>query len=969
MKTKLSLFLVVLSVPSLLFSELLDCGSGVYHYNPVQAWSGFWPGPPSESVTTPYGANCTVSPGDYCYWTHPQAYFGGTIPILTCFKSSKTIPVGMVCDENGVCKPPVLSDYDKDPAGCSKAGGTFISTGTEQVGGTSYGASFFGGSGIILGGDIKAITKCATPAEAVGSVASLAAGLIPMLSKLFGSSAMKKLTNVEWINALNKYTQPSGSFFKPSVSSNMPDTYVGLPKLSKPSTPTVTPSTPTVSSPPTVPITPSPVPTVSGGTSPIRAPQIGVDSGYSVLNDYYIPTKTSGDPVIDYSVVNRANTFIQAEVSPQLSSIIPNIGSSYVPVRETFDFSNVISDHVQPSIIANVPTSTTKTSYYSGSDPIDAYRTVTNYPDGSSSLQTVRVNSATQRGDLTVTNLASTGESNTISRSFTVSNYASNSSSNTIPSNPISFTAPMTSTSPVTIPDAQTNTSSTLNPDGSTVSRLSDGSTYTVNSDGSTQTLLSNGTTTTTPSTTTFKYDGTSQTTFLDGTIKTSFSDGTIQYASPTGQISTTVPLTLTKPSFKFADDVPTSTGISYMNSDGSVSTINPNGSVTTTNLPNGDTLVVNPNGSTTTTSFNGTSTSTSSTSSALLDGSVKTTYPDGSTKIIMPNGSVQYSTPTGQINTTIPQTPSNADGTITVSNFDGGTTTINPNGTSVTTSPNGTTSTVNLDGTTTTIKPDGTTTTSKPDGSSITNQPYGTTTTVYPDGSTSTSHSDGTTTTTNSTTITTPEGTTQTSFPDGTTITKSNGTTTITKSDGTTTTSKPDGSIETKFPEGTIKNVDPTGITNYITPNGKTTAPLPQPSSTSGETCPTTGGGNPSDLINAKMPNFSFSDFVDFKLYDSTPIQNMVDSVDLMFTNINTQLNNAKTTFDDTKAMLEGKWEPPVFPEGSCGDSMAFNFHGRNVDFCPPVMNFTSQYSPLFSAVTSIAGTGLAISIFLGGF
>ncbi|MFA6143791.1 MAG: T-complex 10 C-terminal domain-containing protein [Sulfurimonas sp.] len=949
MKIKLSLlaFLSILSVDGFSVDFTASC--------PIPANQSWKP----VSTNVLFGAGnwgalyCDGDSDYHLLYYHPS---GGNVYRDVYSHNSLSCPLGTILNKSQVCEAPVLSDFDKDSVGCSKAGGTFISTGTEQVGGTSYGASFFGGSGIVLGGDIKAVTKCATPMEVVQSVVSIAGGLIPMLSKLFGSPALKKLTNTIVLDSFKQLPLFKGS-------NNMPDTFVPLPRLPAPKSPSMEP---------TIALKNTPVPFKSGETTPSRAPQITVDTAYSAVKDIYIPVKSSGDPVLDYAVVNRANTFIPTDLPMSLSSVVPTVGTSYIPVRETFDFSQVMPDQVQPPIIANVPTTTTKTSFYSGADPIDAYRTITNYPDGSSSLQTVRINSATQSGDLTVTNLASTGESNTITRPFIVSNYAPNSSSNTIPSNPITFTSPMTSSSPVTIPDPQNNISNILNPDGSTVMHTTNGTTYTVNSNGSTQTTLSDGTTSTTASTTTFQYDGTSQTTFPDGTIKTVASNGTTQYASPTGQISSTAPQTLYKPSFQVTQPTSSTTGTALMNIDGSTSTINSNGSVITANKPDGSTIVVNPDGSTTTTNFNGTTSSTTSTTKSLPDGSIQTTYPDGSTKIIMPNGSVQYATPTGQTNTIIPQTPSNADGTTTIHNADGGTTTINPNGTSTTTNPNGTTTTANSNGTTTTTKPDGTTTTSKPDGSSTTHQPDGTTTTVYPDGSTSTSHPDGTTTTTNSTTTTATDGTTQTTFPDGTTtISKPDGTTTTTKPDGTTTTTKPDGSTQTTFPEGTIKTTAPDGTTKYTTPTGQTTSPLPQTSPTTGSNSCSSGGGETcaTDLINAKMPNFSFSDIVDFSLYDVAPIRDMVDSTTLMFGNIKTQLDSAKTTFDTTKAMLDGSWKAPVFEEGSCGDSMSFNFHGRNVDFCPPVMNFTSQYSPLFSSVTSIAGTGLAISIFLGGF
>ena len=190
--------------------------------------------------------------------------------------------------------------------------------------------------------------------------------------------------------------------------------------------------------------------------------------------------------------------------------------------------------------------------------------------------------------------------------------------------------------------------------------------------------------------------------------------------------------------------------------------------------------------------------------------------------------------------------------------------------------------------------------------------------------------------------------------------------------SDGTVTTTKmdPTGQFVDSW---TVTGANGGFITYTVQPEPTGTGTTGTGTSGTGTTG-SSGGSSASDntaekIINAQMPGYNFGTSGDFTNPDKSVVSGMASDITTMFTNIQGQLDSARSTFDSTKAMLNGSWKAPVFPAGSCGDSMSFNFHGRNVDFCPPVMNFTSQYSPLFSSVTSIAGTGLAISIFLGGF
>lgn len=523
----------------------------------------------------------------------------------------------------GVCSAPVvppLSTYDNDSVGCSKAGGTFMSVGTEQFGGTSYGASFFGGKGIVLGGDIKSVTKCASTAEAVGDVIIQATALIPLASTLIKSQLLKRLTNKNWINILDKYMKPDGGYdFTPVTGKpqNFPDTYVGLPKLPSPSQVQAGPSTAFVREMFDRGISESPVPSTStpDGNFPSRSPNITVAPEYQHIPDAIIPVNpTTNEPYIDYSTVDGGNTFIKTTPplsstapKPKLADIVPTIGTTQKPVKETIDLSPYMPDNYSPSpTIATVPQTTTKSVTYSGSDPIDNFVTDISYPDNSSSRQTVRVNPRTGQGDISIT---------------------------------------------------------TLSPDG--------------------------------------------------------------------------VPFTISKP-------------------------------FQTTNYP--------------------------------LNG-------------------VPYSS--------IPPE-------VTIS----------------------------------------------PSPSSISN----------------------------------PEGTTN--------------------------------------PPKIEDSITNTAPTNNTTTNSDTVS------------------NQSSDaIINATMPNYSLPNTPEFIPFDSNPITQMIDSASQMFSNIEQQIASTKTVFDNTKLMLEGGWTPPTIPAGSCGDSMAFDFHGRHIDLCPPLANSTAVASPIVSSVVTIGGMAFAVSIFFGGF
>lgn len=161
------------------------------------------------------------------------------------------------------------------------------------------------------------------------------------------------------------------------------------------------------------------------------------------------------------------------------------------------------------------------------------------------------------------------------------------------------------------------------------------------------------------------------------------------------------------------------------------------------------------------------------------------------------------------------------------------------------------------------------------------------------------------------------------------------------------------------------IKNGTTSG-TPIIDPVTGYPTTTPDPFANTGS-LPTTAEGQ--DIINAPMPSYNVPTVGDFVPFDSNPISEMITGSSELFSNISNQIASTKTVFDNTKLMLEGGWTPPVIPAGSCGDSMAFDFHGRHIDLCPPLVNSTAVASPIVSSVVTIGGMGFAVMIFIGGF
>jgi len=303
---------------------------------------------------------------------------------------------------------PALSIYDKDPAGCQKNGGTMIGVGTKVVGATGYGASFFGGQGIMLGGDIEQVTKCASTSEALGTVATQILGLIPMASSLFKSGLLKYFANKAVKDYIDTEIIPKNSLanLNPKAPNTIPDLTVGLPKLKAPNSSDYTPTTP---------FKISDIPPTADGSGPSRVGLISPDNGYSMIGDTFIPTHSDGTPLIDYSVVDRFNILntVTANPIPLIDVVSPPFTTS-TPVKESFDLSNLDTSYSSPPTIATVPTKINDSSYYAGTDLLTKYTAIKNYPDGSSSSSELLLNTVNGKGSLNVTILSPTGETSTI---------------------------------------------------------------------------------------------------------------------------------------------------------------------------------------------------------------------------------------------------------------------------------------------------------------------------------------------------------------------------------------------------------------------------------------------------------------------------------------------------------------------------------------------------------------------------
>ena len=321
-----------------------------------------------------YNAQTLMVAGNYCQH-------------VTACKSTE------VLGTNGVCYDPKLSDYDKNPQDCSKSGGYFYSAFGIESGGTYYTVPLpFGGS-INLKQHFAYSTHCGTFIDMAGQVASNILPMLQMAVPFFRSAKLLKMASY----ARSEYYRN-----KPTNTTAQNDLIVNLPKLPAPASPSMKAIVPIVEKP--IPTAPNPT---TGTVGPTREPDIIPDTNYQYIDDSFIPETTAGDPIVDYSVIDRFNSINNATTSnAPLTQLIPESQTATTQVKETFDFSKIISNSQAPQDIASVPATTSKSVSFSGADPIDTYTTTKNYPDGSSLSQVVKINRATKEGFASSTTLA-----------------------------------------------------------------------------------------------------------------------------------------------------------------------------------------------------------------------------------------------------------------------------------------------------------------------------------------------------------------------------------------------------------------------------------------------------------------------------------------------------------------------------------------------------------------------------------
>lgn len=424
---------------------------------------------------------------------------GGTTYIYitqNTYRSVSSCPAGTFLSPENICITPLLSDYDNDPVGCSQHGGHLIGIGTKQVGGTSYGASFFGGKGIILGGDIEQITKCASNSEVVGTIAGHLVGLLPFASKLIPSSALKRFSNLSWSAKLNKWNQPDGLLPPPNAPKQFPDTVVNPPKIKleiDPATGTLKPST--GAHPPVINIEQKPI---NGTSYPTRPPNIEVAPEYKLIPDLIVPSRPNNDPVFDLSIVDAINTYNNIEKLrhtipnyPQpapvpLKEVVPPKTQTFT-VRETIDLSKYLphdypTSYTPPAVVGQATAETSLTKSFEGTKPVDTYITTKLFPDGSKLMQSTKIYPTTGEGEIATTTVSPDGISNTTRRPILVNSYPTAGASSTFPDGATIVPHP-------TIPASSTNNTpvapiQVTNPDNTTTTIFPDGSTQTYDAGG-----------------------------------------------------------------------------------------------------------------------------------------------------------------------------------------------------------------------------------------------------------------------------------------------------------------------------------------------------------------------------------------------------------------------------------------------------------------------------------------------------
>lgn len=154
-----------------------------------------------------------------------------------------------------------------------------------------------------------------------------------------------------------------------------------------------------------------------------------------------------------------------------------------------------------------------------------------------------------------------------------------------------------------------------------------------------------------------------------------------------------------------------------------------------------------------------------------------------------------------------------------------------------------------------------------------------------------------------------------------------------------------------------TPATIDP--VTGYPTTTGNVTLPT--------STTPTTTTGQ--DIVNAPMPSYSLPETGEFDTYDKNIVSSMINDTTDTINNLKNQYDAAKLIYDNTHNLIQNGWDVPEIPPGQCGTSLQMNWHGQMIDLCPPITQNLSIISPVISLLVTIAGSIVAIGIFIAGF
>jgi hypothetical protein len=406
----------------------------------------------------PSGTSCFVATSIFSNTGVPCSYgnsiYGGTcVPICPTgtFTSKlnicKTCPTGTIYDYNhdscidpnscpppsslvnGVCKD--LSAFDNDPYGCIKNGGSPTGNLTNPSGNGFWHSGF----------DLKWKSKCQSPSGAIADTVAVIAGITGNISGTpdkFGSLLGKGIQKVKdaWTNLFNT---------KGSIPS---DYYIALPKYN-PASKTYEPE-----------ILANPIAPGADGVTPSRAPTLEIDPYNEFLNTTYFPKNnldSNGYPIVDEATMDRFNTsneiYKDNGTDPITYTFTPNLqniwkstsGSS--PSKPLYDSPKMVSDPSHspkttidaptfrvvppgstfyppvPVVVDHATSSTVVSHTFEGSLPVKQWKTSTDYPDGSKSVEIVDIEEDLKRGDRSFTVESPGGSSSTTSETFNIPNY------------------------------------------------------------------------------------------------------------------------------------------------------------------------------------------------------------------------------------------------------------------------------------------------------------------------------------------------------------------------------------------------------------------------------------------------------------------------------------------------------------------------------------------------------------------